>query len=135
VGLFDPKGEAAGSRSRLRQSGGDTIQLVIDYVKQETFGPLKGVGRFLVFGIAGSIALCVGLVLLAVGLLRLLQTEAGGTFAGNLSWLPYLIVAVAVSVVMGLAAWRVAKGPALRRLPTGASDGDQPATVKAEGKR
>jgi len=135
VGLFDRKGEAAGGRSRLRQSGGDTIQLVIDYVKQETLGPLKGIGRFLVFGIAGSIALCVGLVLLAVGLLRLLQTEVGGTFAGNLSWLPYLIVAVAASAVIALAAWRVAKGPALKRLPTGTSEGTRPGSVTAEGKR
>jgi hypothetical protein len=106
-----------GPADRVRQAGGDAIQLVIDYVKQETIGPLKGVGRFLAFGIAGSLALCVGLVLLLVGLLRLLQSETGTTFAGNLTWLPYVIVAVAALLVIGLAAWRVAKGPAARRLP------------------
>lgn len=110
--------------NRLRQTGGDTVQLVIDYVKQETLEPLKGLGRFLAFGIAGSIALCAGLVLLAVALLRLLQTETGSTFAGHLSWLPYVIVAVAALAVVGLAAWRVTKGPAERRLPARREGGD-----------
>jgi hypothetical protein len=110
-------GGPEGPAGRVREAGGDAVQLVIDYVKQETIGPLKGVGRFLAFGIAGSLALCVGLVLLLVGLLRLLQTETGTTFAGNLTWLPYVIVAVAALLVIGLATWRVAKGPAARRLP------------------
>ncbi|MGH9090272.1 MAG: phage holin family protein [Acidimicrobiales bacterium] len=100
----------------LRQSGGETVQLVIDYVKQETLDPLKGLGRFLAFGIAGSLSLCVGVVLLLVAVLRLLQTETGA-FAGNLSWLPYLIVGVLAVVVIALAAWRVARGPAARRRP------------------
>ena len=65
----------------------------------------------------GSLALCIGTVLLLVGLLRLLQTETGTTFAGNLSWIPYGIVAVVAVAVMGVTAWRVAKGPAERRLP------------------
>ena len=36
----------------------------------------------------------LGVVLLLLALLRLLQTETGTTFAGNLSWIPYLIVTV-----------------------------------------
>ena len=43
------------------------FQLVIDYVKQETLDPLKGLGRFILFGVAGSVALPLGLVVLAVG--------------------------------------------------------------------
>ncbi len=115
MGLFGPKDKGEGDRSRLRQSGGDATQLVIDYVKQETLEPLKGVGRFLIFGITGSLALCIGLVLLLVGFLRLLQTETGTTFAGNLSWVPYLIVAVTAAAVIGLTAWRITAGPANRR--------------------
>ncbi len=122
MGLFDrsrdgASGAAEGPVGRVREAGGDAVQLTIDYLKQETLGPLKGVGRFLAFGILGSVALCVGVVLLLVGLLRLLQGETGTTFAGNLSWLPYLIVSVAAIVVIGLAIWRIAKGPATRRLP------------------
>ncbi|MHB1918514.1 MAG: hypothetical protein ACYCSX_07505 [Acidimicrobiales bacterium] len=42
---------------RIRQSGTDALQLVVDYIKQETLTPLKGLGRYLVFGILGSITL------------------------------------------------------------------------------
>lgn len=57
----------------LRQEGGEAFQLVVDYVKQETLDPVKGLGRFILFGVAGSVALSIGLAVLAVGLLRLLQ--------------------------------------------------------------
>jgi len=123
VGLFGSKSEA--DAGRLRQSGSDTVQLVIDYVKQETLEPLKGVGRFLLFGIAGSAALCIGLVLLLVGLLRLLQTETDGAFAGNLSWVPYLIVAIVAVAIIGLAIWRITAGPAVRKLPQGTEEGNR----------
>jgi len=116
VGLFGSK-DNDGDSSRLAQSGQDATQLVIDYVKQETLEPLQGVGRFLIFGIVGSLALCVGVVLLLVGFLRLLQTETGSTFTGNLSWLPYVIVAVPAVVLIGLATWRVTAGPAVPRRP------------------
>ena len=115
MGLFDRQGDDG--KGGLRESGGDAVQLVVDYVKQETLEPLKGVGRFLAFGIAGSIALCVGMVFVLVGLLRLLQTETGSTFGGHLSWIPYLLVVVVAVAVAALAGWRIARGPAARRLP------------------
>jgi hypothetical protein len=100
----------------IRKSGSDALQLVVDYIKQETLTPLKGLGRFLLFGILGSLALCVGLVVLLLALLRALQTEAGSTFSGNLDWLPYVIVCVAALGVIALSAWRITKGLAARRL-------------------
>ncbi|MGP8059253.1 MAG: hypothetical protein ACLP9C_06440 [Acidimicrobiales bacterium] len=121
MGLFGSKPDV--DAGRLRQSGADTVQLVIDYVKQETVEPLRGVGRFLIFGIAGSVALCVGLVLLLVGFLRFLQTETDGAFAGNLSWLPYVIVSIVGLVIIGLFVWRITAGPATRRLPPQAKEG------------
>ena len=114
MGLFDAKGDGWAPR-RLRRQGTDTLQLVIDYVKQETLEPLKGLGRFVVFGVAGSIALCAGLVLLALAGLGALQTETGTTFAGNLSWLPYVIVGAGAVLLIGAAAARIARGPARRR--------------------
>ncbi len=94
----------------LKSSGGDALQLVIDYVKQETLTPLRGLGRFMLFGVAGSVALSIGLVILSVGFLRLLQGETGSTFTGNLSWIPYLICAVAVVLVAAVAVKAVSKG-------------------------
>ena len=99
----------------IRQSGTDALQLVIDYIKQETLTPLKGLGRYLVFGILGSIALCAGLVLLLVAFLRALQEQTGGFFSGTLTWAPYVIVAGAAILVMTFAAWRIVRGPGARR--------------------
>jgi hypothetical protein len=91
---------------------GQTIQLVKEYAKQETLGPLKGAGRWLAFGAAGSVLLGVGCSFLVLGVLRLLQTEAPGTFGGN--WtrlLPYLIALGTGLVVIALAASRIGKKP------------------------
>ena len=99
---------------RLKGFGGDTVQLVIDYVKQETLDPLRGLGRFIAFGVAGSVALAIGLVILAVGFLRVLQGETGSTFTGNWSWAPYLISAVAVVAVAVVAVAAIGRGPAKR---------------------
>jgi hypothetical protein len=101
---------AGGGLSGLRSTGGETLQLIIDYVKQETLDPLKGLGRYIVFGVAGSVALAIGLVILSVAFLRLLQTETGTAFTGNLSWIPYLICAVLVVAVAAVAVWAVTKG-------------------------
>lgn len=113
------EGGRSGRGGGLTASGGDFVQLVVDYAKQETLGPLKGLGRFVAFGMAGSIALATGSVLLLLAGLRALQTETGSTFRGNLSWLPYTITAASAVVVMVLAAWRVTKGPGAR---TGGGD-------------
>jgi Putative Actinobacterial Holin-X, holin superfamily III len=96
----------------------DAIKLILDYVKQETVGPLKGLGRFVGFGLAGAVAIAAGTMLLLLGVLRLLQTETGRTFAGDWSWAPYLVTAAAAIVVAGLAAWRIKKGPAAKRRPS-----------------
>ena len=87
----------------------ELLDLVRAYAKQETIEPLKGIGRWLAFGIAGSLLLGTGLLLLAVGGLRALQTETGDTFDGNWSWAPYLIVLAACAVVIALVASRIGK--------------------------
>ncbi len=110
------RGKAKGAKSGgLPAVGRELADLVVEYAKQETFGPLKSLGRFLAFGVAGSIALAIGSVLLALAVLRVLQEETGSTFTGHLSWLPYCITAAAATVAAGLTATRIAKGPARRR--------------------
>ena len=61
----------------LRNAGDDAFQLTVDYLKQEVVDPLRGLGRFLYMGIAGSFFLAFGLLLMLLGVLRLLQTETG----------------------------------------------------------
>ena len=78
----------------LRHAGDDAFQLTVDYLKQETVEPLRGLGRFLYMGIAGSFFLAVGLLLILIGVLRLLQTETGTALTGDWSWVPYAVVVV-----------------------------------------
>jgi hypothetical protein len=116
-------GRKDGSRglSGLRDESQEVVKLVVDYIKQETLDPVKGLGRYVVFGVAGSVALSAGLLILAVGFLRLLQTETGSTFTGNLSWIPYVICAVLVVLVAFIAVKAVSRG----QIPTTETDKEQ----------
>ena len=67
----------------LRHAGDDAFQLTVDYLKQEVVEPLRGLGRFLYMGIAGSFFLAFGLLLILLGVLRLLQTETGTALTGT----------------------------------------------------
>ncbi len=82
--------------------------LVIAYFKQEAIAPLKSLLRYVAFGVGGAILLGFGALFLGVGALRVLQTETNGTFAGDWSWAPYLIVVVVLFASAGLV-W-VARG-------------------------
>jgi len=108
-------GRESGRGGGITAAGGDFLQLVVDYAKQETLGPIKGLGRFVAFGVAGSAALALGSVFLLLAVLRALQSETGTTFTGHLSWLPYLITAVLALAVLGLAVWRITQGPGAAR--------------------
>ena len=101
----------------LRHAGDDAFQLTVDYLKQETVEPLKGLGRFLSMGIAGSFFLAFGILLILLGVLRLLQTETGTALTGDWSWAPYAVVVILGIAVIGLAAWRITAGPGQQKLP------------------
>lgn len=77
------------------------------YAKQETVDPLRGVGRYLAFGLAGSLCLGLGVILLVLAGLRALQTETGTALTGSWSWAPYVIVLVASVALIGLALSRI----------------------------
>jgi hypothetical protein len=79
-------------------------ELVVAYAKQETVEPIKGLGRYVAFGLAGAALLGMGVVFLAIGALRALQDETGSTFTGAWSWVPYLIVVVG-SAILAVIAW------------------------------
>ena len=85
--------------------------LVVAYAEQETVDPLRALGRFIGFGIPGALLIVLGLVLVSVGGLRALQAETRGHLAGNLSWVPYGIVAAFCLAVAGLAVWRIFARP------------------------
>ena len=84
-------------------------ELVRDYAKQQTLEPVKGVGRYVLWGAFGALLLGTGLVELSIALLRALQTETGTRFAGNWSWVPYLLTLVACTLVFMLLRSRTKK--------------------------
>lgn len=88
---------------------GELKQLTVEYAKQETVEPLKGLGRFVGFGIGGSLLVGLGVCLLSLGLLRFLQTETDGTFDDGWSWAPYLITTVVLGLLAFLAVRAVGK--------------------------
>jgi hypothetical protein len=82
-------------------------ELILTYLKQETLEPLKGLGRFIAYGMAGSILLATGLVVLTTAVLRVLQVETAPHWTGNWSWLPYVLTVIAVALVALLVASRI----------------------------
>ncbi len=101
----------------LRRAGDDAFKITVDYLKQETLAPLQGLGRFLLWGVSGSLAIAVGVLLLLVGVLRVLQDETGTALTGNWSWVPYFAVSLIGAGVAGVAAWRITAGPGAQKVP------------------
>jgi hypothetical protein len=92
----------------------DTLQdlkgLLVSYAKQETIDPLRNLGRYLGFGLAGMALITLGTFFLAMSLLRFLQTMVGGFFDGFWSWVPYVIVMVVLTGAIAVALKRIDKG-------------------------
>jgi hypothetical protein len=93
-----PPEPAAGSAGRrtppLPQLVTELKDLVVTYVKQQTLVPLQQLGRYVGFGVLGSLLLGFGVMFLGLSGLRALQTETGSTFTGDWSWVPYVIMVV-----------------------------------------
>ncbi len=88
---------------------GELKELTISYAKQETIDSIKGLGRFIAFGVGGSVLIGVGVILLALAGLRALQTETSTTFTGNWSWAPYVFALAILLALAGLAAYAIGR--------------------------
>lgn len=112
--MSDPAPSPADTRNPpLPQLVTELWELIVAYFKQETVVPLKQLGRWIAFGILGALLLGAGVLLLAMAGLRAMQEETGSAFTGNLSWIPYMIMFVAL-VVGGAITWK-ARGVRRRR--------------------
>ncbi len=98
---FTKSPKASGTGTQV----GELKDLVVGYAKQETVDPLRTLGRYLGFGLAGSVVMGTGLALLLLALLRGLQET--GEFDGTFSWAPYLITGFAGLILMVLFMWRL----------------------------
>lgn len=100
-------GKEEGLPTELRE----LVDLVVTYAKQQTLDPLKQLARWVGFGVAGALFIAIGFLLLGLGLLRAIQSQAGEHLAGNWSWVPYLVVVVFLGVVIALVVRRISHGP------------------------
>jgi len=82
--------------------GKELWEMTVAYAKQETIEPIKGLGKYLAFGLAGSAMIGLGLIMLVLAGLRALQTETGTNFTGNLSWIPYLVLLAVGLVILAI---------------------------------
>ena len=103
--------------SGLRHAGDDAFQLTVDYVKQETVEPLRGLGRFLYMGIAGSFFLAVRHPVDPARRPAPAADRDGHGPDRDWSWVPYAAVFVLGLAVIGVAVWRITAGPGQAKLP------------------
>ncbi|MCU1460629.1 MAG: hypothetical protein JWO37_704 [Acidimicrobiales bacterium] len=101
--------EPSGQSKSVVVTAQELWELVVAYFKQETVAPIKSLGRFVAWGVAGSFLLGLGLVLVVLGGLRALQTETDHHFTGHLTWAPYAIALVFCGLVAGLAVARATR--------------------------
>jgi hypothetical protein len=92
--------------------------MAVAYTKQETVAPLKGLARYVAWGLAAALCFSTGLFLFALGALRGIQAWSGaadakdGGLDGNWTFVPYLLAAlvcIAVLAVIGVAALKATK--------------------------
>jgi len=96
-------------------------ELVVAYAKQETLDPLKGMARYVGFGLAGAVLMGCGVSFLAMAALRGMQSNRGWLVNGNWSWVPYLAVVIAL-VLLASGIW-VTKAKMTRRSQTSGQGG------------
>ena len=102
--------QVASSSKSVPEIVQDLWDLLVAYARQETVDPLRNIGRFLAYGVGGMVVITIGVFLLAMSALRALQTQTGSVFEGFWSWVPYLIVAIALTGLAALGVSRIGKG-------------------------
>ena len=86
----------------------EVIDAIIAYAKDQTLGPLRGAGRWILWGAIGAVLLGSGALLLLLGALRAIQTEWTGVGANwAWSWVPYLIVLLLAIALLVLTLTRI----------------------------
>jgi len=104
----------AETRKTPIESAQEAFELVKTYAIQETADPLRGVGRYLKFGVPGAILIGLGLFFLALAGLRGLQQvetfNGGDDGTGWFVWAPYAIVFAVAGLLIGFLGSRITKG-------------------------
>ena len=87
--------------SGLRAEISELVGMLRSYIVQETVGPLRGLGRYVLFGLIGAIGVSLGVVFGALGVVRVLQAETD-LFNANWSFVPHVAGAVFLLAAIAL---------------------------------
>ena len=82
-------------------------EMLVSYAKQETVDPLKGLGRFVAFGLGAALVGSTGIILLTLAMLRVLQTHTDDHLSGHWDWVPYVAALVWLALLIALAVRRI----------------------------
>lgn len=103
-----------------------------DYAVEQILGPIRGAGRWLAFGLAGALAMGIGLLFGLLAMLRLVQDLGGGALDGAWSFVPYLVTAAGAGPVIAYSLSRINTEPLAKdfgrdgtRAGRGARDGGE----------
>ncbi len=77
------------------------VGMLRSYIVQETVGPLRGLGRYVLFGLIGAIGVSLGVVFGALGVVRVLQAETD-LFNANWSFVPHMAGAFVLLMAIAL---------------------------------
>lgn len=116
-------------KTKVQDSNGTFGELkfmVTDYAKQQTVEPLKNLGKWAAFGVAGGLLLTIGAFLTGLGFLRLFQkmsflseecallpNEGGASLTCDTTWtfVPYLMVFGLLIAAAGACFYAMTKTP------------------------
>lgn len=94
-------------------SGVDRVSDIVDtvkrYARQETVGPIRGAARWVAVGTVASLSLGIAMLYSALGVLRMSQDLGGGALDGAWSFVHYLITAVVLAALAGVAFSRIGR--------------------------
>ncbi|WP_420443773.1 hypothetical protein [Candidatus Poriferisodalis sp.] len=115
----------------LRAELSELAAMLRAYIVQETVGPLRGIGRYLLFGLLGAVAVSISVVLGALALVRVLQTETA-VFGANWSFVPHLAGVAVLIVAIATMARAIRPKDGAARLATDDERFDDGATERGE---
>lgn len=100
---------AMNSDDRSIETPAELWALVRDYAKQETIDPLRSVGRFIGYGLAGAVLFAIGTIFAVVAVLRVLQEETGRHLTGSWNFLPYAVALLLMLIIIGVCVRTITK--------------------------
>ena len=94
-----PRRKGSRRDAGLRAEVSELVATLRAYAVQETVGPLRGLGRYLAFGLIGAVLVSLAIILAALAAVRALQSTTS-VFGANWSFVPHLVGAAVLVIAI-----------------------------------